>query len=401
MTSISDAGSPGGTFSFTYDALGNLTNDGRKGLVISYNVLNLPRSVATMASGSLTYTYLSDGTKVSAIKSDGSGERYLGSFVYSVPSSGSETLESAAWDEGRVSFAKAGSSYLKSDLWFVKDHLGNVRTVVNVIPSLSSPQVLERNDYLPFGTRMDAGTAVIANNRFRLGGKESQTFGSLDLGKVDFGARMYDPFTARWTTADPLAAKYGSMSPYGYCGGNTVNLIDPNGLDIWEISKKGRIVKHTVDKSTDAFYLVNKLKNGSFVRSGESVFFNYGTVLENQSQFSDEKNAVFDWFIVRGDSAAESLFKFFADNTTVEWSWLSMGKKGESGFNVMSSSHNNNRDEAMSYLIRNRFQYGYFLRIHTHSHPNSIPYLCFHEVHLHLDWSYKTYRPNDCYVSVE
>lgn len=37
MTSISDAGSPGGTFSFSYDALGNLTNDGRKGLVISYN----------------------------------------------------------------------------------------------------------------------------------------------------------------------------------------------------------------------------------------------------------------------------------------------------------------------------------------------------------------------------
>ena len=37
MTSISDAGSPGGTFSFTYDALGNLTNDGRKGFVISHN----------------------------------------------------------------------------------------------------------------------------------------------------------------------------------------------------------------------------------------------------------------------------------------------------------------------------------------------------------------------------
>ncbi len=28
----------------------------------------------------------------------------------------------------------------------------------------------------------------VTSNRFRLGGKESQTFGSLDLGKVDFGA---------------------------------------------------------------------------------------------------------------------------------------------------------------------------------------------------------------------
>ena len=94
-----------------------MTNDGRKGLVFSYNVLNLPSGVATTASGSLTYTYLSDGTKVSAIKSDGTGERYIGSFVYSVPASGSETLESAAWDEGRINFTKSGSTYTKTDLW--------------------------------------------------------------------------------------------------------------------------------------------------------------------------------------------------------------------------------------------------------------------------------------------
>ena len=201
-------------------------------MVISYNVLNLPSSVATAASGSLTYTYLSDGTKVSAIKSDGSGERYLGSFVYSVPSSGSESLESAAWDEGRINYVKTGNSYTKSDLWFVNDHLGNVRTIVDISTGLSAPQVLERNDYLPFGTRLDAGTAVIAGNRFRLGGKESQTFGSIDLGKVDFGARMYDPFTARWMTSDPMATKYGSMSPYNYCGGNPIGIIDNGGLDL-------------------------------------------------------------------------------------------------------------------------------------------------------------------------
>ena len=261
-----------------------MTNDGRKGLVISYNVLNLPRSVATMASGSLTYTYLSDGTKVSAIKSDGSGERYLGSFVYSVPSSGSETLESAAWDEGRVSFAKAGSSYLKSDLWFVKDHLGNVRTVVNVTPSLSSPQVLERNDYLPFGTRMDAGTAVIANNRFRLGGKESQTFGSLDLGKVDFGARMYDPFIARWTTADPLAAKYISISPYTFCTGNPINYLDPNGKIVKAQSREARKVIRNALRKEDRRYLSfdrnGFIKNSSLLKNNRSNSVNYQSLLQ-------------------------------------------------------------------------------------------------------------------------
>ena len=218
-------------------------------MVISYNVLNLPGGVVTTASGSLTYTYLSDGTKVSAIKSDGSGERYIGSFVYSVPASGSEVLESAAWDEGRINFTKSGSTYTKTDLWFVKDHVGNVRTVMNVTTSLSSPQVLERNDYLPFGTRMDAGTAVLTTNRFRLGGKENQTFGSLDLGKVDFGARFYDPFTAGWTTADPLATKYYNESPYSFCANNPLLFIDSDGRD--RQVKKNR---HTIIVSA-SYYL--------------------------------------------------------------------------------------------------------------------------------------------------
>ena len=130
--------------------------------------------MTSATSGSLTYTYLSDGTKVSAVKSDGSGKRYVGSMVYSVPASGdgSEVFESASWDEGRVGFTKSGTTYTLTDLWFVKDHLGNVRTVVDVSPGLSSPQVVERNDYLPFGERMGAGQATVAANRYRLGGKE-------------------------------------------------------------------------------------------------------------------------------------------------------------------------------------------------------------------------------------
>ena len=269
MTALSDAGSPGGTITFAYDALGNMTQDGRKGLVFSYNVLNLPRGVVTSTSGSLTYTYLSDGTKVSAIKSDGSGERYIGSFVYSVPASGSETLESAAWDEGRISFTKSGSTYTKTDLWFVKDHVGNVRTVVNITPGLSAPQVVERNDYLPFGTRMNAGTAVLASNRFRLGGKESQTFGSLDLGKVDFGARMYDPFTAGWTTADPLAIAQRPISPYAYCLDNPLIVVDQDG-------RIGETLWDLVNVVMDAKSLVSNIKEGktgaAFVDAGGLIF---------------------------------------------------------------------------------------------------------------------------------
>lgn len=265
MTGLSDAGTPGGSFAYAYDALGNQTSDGRQGLLFSYNILNLPCGVTSATSGSLTYTYLSDGTKVSAVREDGSGKRYLGSAVYSVPESdgGSETLESAAWDEGRIFFDvevpvdSTGNGLVVvdsipgvgcyRDCWYVTDHIGNVRSVVDISSSLASPLVVERNDYLPYGTRLGVGNAVLESNRYRLGGKEEQSFGSLDLGKVDFGARQYDPFIAGWTTIDPMAAKYGSLSPYSYCAGNPIRFFDSDGMK----------VKGVFDRTTNKLYILD------------------------------------------------------------------------------------------------------------------------------------------------
>ncbi len=36
-------------------------------------------------------------------------------------------------------------------------------------------------------------------------------------------------YSARWSTPDPLSEKYYSISPYAYCAGNPVNLVDPEG----------------------------------------------------------------------------------------------------------------------------------------------------------------------------
>ncbi len=47
---------------------------------------------------------------------------------------------------------------------------------------------------------------------------------------LDYGARMYDPEIARWTTVDPMAEKYYPYSPYNYTLGNPVKYIDIDGL---------------------------------------------------------------------------------------------------------------------------------------------------------------------------
>ena len=49
----------------------------------------------------------------------------------------------------------------------------------------------------------------------------------LDL--YDYGARLYDPAAAFWTSPDPLCEKYYNISPYAFCNDNPVTFIDPDG----------------------------------------------------------------------------------------------------------------------------------------------------------------------------
>ena len=90
--------------------------------------------------------------------------------------------------------------------------------------------ILEQNDYLPFGTRIDLDSlAYDHSNRYRYNGKEEQaTFGTP---YYDYGARQYSSASARWLAVDPLAEKYYSYSPYAFCNNNPVNFVDPDGRD--------------------------------------------------------------------------------------------------------------------------------------------------------------------------
>lgn len=233
-------------------------------------LLNLTSS-ASLPGGTFSYAWLSDGTKVSARADDGSGhgvqKRYLGSFVYSnntdLSTDRPTEVESIAWDEGRLFFDLSAAVEevaepgvidpdrvpemqefpdepidsvdvdvlgLYRDCLFATDHLGNVRTVIDISTDLVSPSIVEQNNYLPFGSRLPlTDPAYDFGNRWRYAAKEEQRFGPADLGLLDFGARMYDPFTARWTSPDPMTAKYPGHSPFNYCEGSPINRIDPQG----------------------------------------------------------------------------------------------------------------------------------------------------------------------------
>ena len=206
-----------------YDANGNMKKDALGDLRFNYNLLNLLQEVTGADdTPKAKYAYSADGVKLSV--SDGAnGYDYLGSLIY-VRTNGSLSLDQAIFDGGTVRPNGAVD-------YFVKDHLGSVRVIVD-----QAGTVREQNDYYPFGERCPESTyAVSAVNRYKFNGKEEQTVG--DLGMLDYGARMYQAGIGRWFVPDPLAEKYYSVSPYAYCNNNPIRYMDPDGRQIVGLTK--------------------------------------------------------------------------------------------------------------------------------------------------------------------
>ena len=166
------------------------------------------------------YTYSADSTKLSV--SDGAnGYDYLGSLIY-VRTNGSLSLDRALFDGGALRPNGAVD-------YFVKDHLGSVRVIVD-----QAGTVREQNDYYPYGERCPESTyAVSSVNRYKFNGKEEQTVG--DLGMLDYGARMYQAGIGRWFVPDLLSENHYSISPYTYCMNNPLRFSDRLGMDTIQV----------------------------------------------------------------------------------------------------------------------------------------------------------------------
>ena len=215
-------------------------HDASKNLQYFYNLSNLPSLIYTVTGNSARgrIIYLWDGTKVLTQDGSGNGRVYRGCFVYNLTSLGVAGVESIAHDEGRFLAVQGASGTEFIDTWHVRDYLGSVRAVYDITPdpedvTSAGSQILEQNDYYAFGGRIDDGNqAFYQTNRYPYNGKEQLRFEgiNLDPGLTDYGARYYAPAFGRWTTPDPLADKYYSISPYAFCNNNPVNFVDPDGL---------------------------------------------------------------------------------------------------------------------------------------------------------------------------
>jgi RHS repeat-associated protein len=130
------------------------------------------------------------------------------------------------YKKGTLDIIQVDGGYIKDGQYYfyLQDHLGSNRVVAD-----ANGNVVQTNHYYPYGTPF-AESYNQDVQKYKYIGKEYDTENGLNL--YDFEARQMDGL--RFTTMDPLAEKYYSMSPYAYCSANPVNRIDPTGMnDDW------------------------------------------------------------------------------------------------------------------------------------------------------------------------
>ena len=199
--------------------------------------------------------------------------------------------------------------------FYVRDHLGSIRVVVD-----EDGKVEQKTYYYPFGGiygNVSAGTDV---QPFKYNGKELDHRHGLDL--YDYGARQYDAATGRWTTMDPLAEKYYSVSPYAYCHNNPVNRIDSDGCDDF-FDGSGNFLWHT--SSGDEIKVVT---GENFIANFTDMDFRnrYSALIKIGSYYLSQVDHDFMlWIEPLGENYPSSVGMAFGTNTDNYYLFIDQG----------------------------------------------------------------------------
>ena len=232
VTSIPGANST--ATAFCYDADGNMLADPWR--TTTWMSFDMPAKI-TGASGTSQFTYGPEHQRTRQIRSD-MQLLYADGMEADVLSQGTKsTTVKTYWPAGLgLESSVAGGS--PTMLWTHSDNLDSVVAVTN-----QSGSLVQQMAYDAWGARRDlAGDpGVISAANGSLSGQtllDNKGFThqeELDqLGLVHLNGRVYDPFTGRFLSGDPLVQDpYHSQSynRYTYVWNNPTNLTDPTGFD--------------------------------------------------------------------------------------------------------------------------------------------------------------------------
>ena len=245
-------GVAGQEYPLTYNGAGALVSDASRRITrIDYDCLNNPVRIQFTDGNVTKYVYSATGEKLRVIYQTavpnisvaiGSTRELMPSEILFTDSTDYLLGGALTMRNGRIDKYQFEEGYCQATqynatqdnftfLYYDKDHLGNVRQVTKA--SNSTGTVVQTMNYYPFGAQFCDGSATSDVQPYKYNGKELDKMHGLNT--YDYGARQYNPITARWDRPDPLAEKYYPYSPYVYCLNNPIRLIDPDGRDIYPV----------------------------------------------------------------------------------------------------------------------------------------------------------------------
>jgi len=106
--------------------------------------------------------------------------------------------------------------------YYHPDHLGSTSYVTD-----ADGNIAQHVEYIPYGEIFVEERNNQFSTNYLFNAKELDN----ETGLYYYGARYLDPMGAMWLSVDPMWEKYAGMSPYNYCAGNPVKMVDPDGRE--------------------------------------------------------------------------------------------------------------------------------------------------------------------------
>jgi RHS repeat-associated protein len=258
LKTITDGSTPmgfkplAGATDYLYDANGNMYSDPHKGLTITYNHLNLPKTFNFGGGKVIDILYDAAGNKLRKTII-GSASNYTQEYISGIEYRG--TVREAIYTaEGRVFYTSPTTTRYE---YTIKDHLGNARlsfTDVNANGSVDfATEVLQENHYYPFGLGFDGNwkNDAARDNRYQYNGKEiNDDFG---LNWYNYGFRWYDASICRFPSVDPIIDQFPYVTPFNYAENEPVRHIDLWGLQMAD-PMTGRVGPYSNDYIEERSY---------------------------------------------------------------------------------------------------------------------------------------------------
>jgi RHS repeat-associated protein len=187
--------------------------------------------------------------------------------------------------------------------------------------------VVQQGDYYAFGLNFNSYQRENSTvNNFLYNGKEKQD--ELDLGWMDYGARMFDASIGRWMTTDPLSCLSRRWSPYTYAYDNPIRFVDPDGMYSTEEWKKDHGV---TDDDLITVYQAEPDQDKPEKKENSVGIAAYGKKSKDKNAFEQRKEgfgATKSYTVHTGDAFIDKLVKASEDGPITR---LIVGSHGSGG----------------------------------------------------------------------